>query len=177
MIWKKRYAPVEAEQVVVCDHTVAECRALLQHWCVQTRERVPEPDCGLVVKSFGRDEFRVYFPYETPEERQYYYKHYFLRVWLTERPDGGCDLHYQRVFDRFTGRMCKPLGAILTVTAFIWLIIMRNTTQAWVYVLSLFMVWAGILLMLPTIEQSEQGSRVGQALEQAIESAAWPESE
>ena len=115
----------------------------------------------------------MHFPYETPAERNYYYKHYFLRVWLTARPDGGCDIHFQRVFDRFTGRMCRPLGAILTVTAVLWLIIMRNTTQAWVYVLSLFMVWAGVLLMLPTIEKAEQGSHVSEALEQALQAVDW----
>ena len=173
MLWKTRYAPVEEERVVPCDQSEAVCRALLQRWCVQTRERVPEPDSGLVVKPFGKEEFRVHFPYEPPAERNYYYKHYFLRVWLTARPDGGCDIHFQRVFDRFTGRMCRPLGAILTVTAVLWLIIMRNTTQAWVYVLSLFMVWAGVLLMLPTIEKAEQGSHVSEALEQALQAVDW----
>ena len=59
------------------------------------------------------------------------------------------------------------------MTAVLWLIIMRNTTQAWVYVLSLFMVWAGVLLMLPTIEKAEQGSHVSEALEQALQAVDW----
>ena len=58
MLWKTRYAPVEEERVVPCDQSEAVCRALLQRWCVQTRERVPEPDSGLVVKPFGKEEFR-----------------------------------------------------------------------------------------------------------------------
>ena len=175
MIWKKRYEPVDEERVISCEHSQEECRTLLEQWCVQTRERISLEQCGLVVKPFGRGEFRVYFPFDSPEARSYYYKHYFLRVWLTGRTDGGCDIHYQRVLDVFTGRLCRPLGAVLIVTAIIWLIIMRNTTQAWVYVLSLVMVWAGIMLMLPTVERCEQGASVGQMLEEAVANADWPD--
>ena len=39
--------------------------------------------------------------------------------------------------------------------------------------LSLFMVWAGVLLMLPTIEKAEQGSHVSEALEQALQAVDW----
>lgn len=173
MLWKKRYEPVEEEQVIACNHSKEECRTLLEQWCVQTQEKISQNTCGLVVKPFGRGEFRVHFPFDSAEMRYYYYRHYFLRVWLTERTDGGCDIHYQRVFDMLKGRLCRPLGAILIVTAIIWLIIMRNTTQAWVYALSLIMVWAGIMLMLPNAEHREQGALVGQVLEQAIEKAEW----
>lgn len=177
MLWRKRYEPVEAEQVIACDHSIEVCRELLTQWCIQTRSGASHTQSGLVVKPFGREEFRGYFQYDTAEEKNYYYKHYFLRIWLKERPDGGCDIHYQRVFDTLTGRMLKPLGVILIGTAIVWLIIMRQTTQAWVYLLSLFMVWLGVWLILPKIESRDQGAEVGNVLEQAVAGADWPETE
>ena len=175
MIGKKRYEPVEDEQVIACSHSLLACRKLLEQWCIQAKERNSRTSNGLVVKPFGRGEFRGYFQYDSPDERHYYYKQYILRIWLTERENGGCDIHYQRVFDVWSGRLSRPLGAVVIATALVWLVIMRNTTQSWVYVLSLFMIWAGILLMLPTAQRREQGANVGQVLEQAIEQAEWPE--
>lgn len=173
MIWRKRYEPVDEEKVISCSHSEAACRALFTLWCEQTREKNSQQN-GLVVKPFGDGGFRGYFQYDSPEERQYYYKHYFLRIWFETRPDGGCDIHYQRVFDTLTGRMLKPLGAILIFTALVWLIIMRNTTQAWVYALALFMIWLGVWFLLPSIERREQGAGVGDVLEQAVARAEWP---
>lgn len=173
MIWRKRYEPVEEEQVIACKQSPVQCRELFERWCTQTREGASHTQSGLVVKPFGREEFRCYFQYDTAEEKNYYYKHYFLRIWFASREDGGCDIHYQRVFDVLTGRMLKPLGIILIFTAFVWLIIMRNTTQAWVFMLSLVMIWVGIWLILPKIEKREQGAEIGSILEQAVAGADW----
>lgn len=176
MFWKGRYNPVSDEQVIASEHSMEECWDLLAGWCDETQNGAAHAHDGLVVKPFGDLEFRAHFQFDSRENTgYYYYKNYFLRIWLTKREDGGCDIHYQRVLDTLTGVMMRPFGILLIAAAIFWLIMMWNTTLAWVYVLAMFMIWLGVMLILNKVEKKEQGDTVGDLLEQAIANADWTE--
>lgn len=176
MFRKGRYTPVSDERVIACEHTVEECWALLARWCDETKNGEAHAHDGMVVKPFGDLGFRAHFQYDSSASTShYYYKNYFLRIWFTRREDGGCDIHYQRVLDTLTGTMMRPFGILLIVAAIFWLIMMRNTTLAWVYVLAMFMIWLGAMLILNKVEKREQGETIGDLLEQAVAHADWTE--
>ncbi|MGI6264356.1 MAG: hypothetical protein ACOYJY_02690, partial [Acutalibacteraceae bacterium] len=129
MKWSSRYQPIDDERTVQTDRSPADCRALLELWCERTKARGTHTQTGLAVKRGRGDLYRVYFQYDSPEEtRYYYYKKRFLFVWLVARVDGGCEIHYRRVVDRWSTQMARPAGALLIVAALIWLFIMRATT-------------------------------------------------
>ncbi len=167
-----RYEPVEEEKVISLPYPVAACRDMLEDWCEESRHGDEKAHEGLVFKP-AKVGYHAFFQFDSSkEEGGYYYKNYFLRVWLKETPT-GCDIHYQRVLDTLTGRLQRPFGFLLMIVAVLWLILMRETDASWVYIVAMLLVWAGAMLAIPRVERREQGELVGELLEQAVAKADW----